>query len=91
MKLITTTTLGLMLFMVVSIQAQYTQKWQTTVTSYYILSTGNTDADPNYEILVGYDIQTSSGIDSLFLIDGVTGTVEWSIGLIGIRFGGGGE
>lgn len=68
-----------------SVSAQYTEKWSTQTDGYILYAFGNTDADPQVELLVGGP--GGNGEDSLFLLDGLTGAVEWSYGEESIYMG----
>jgi len=65
--------------------AQYSEKWNTPTEAQYLLDVGNTDGDPQEEILVGYYYEDD--VDSLILLDGATGAIEWSYGMRNIYMG----
>lgn len=65
-------TLAALLALVGTVQAQFTQKWSCQINSHILLDVGNTDGDPQVELLY------SNMDDSLILIDGLTGQREWS-------------
>ena len=65
-------TLATLLAVIGTAQAQYTQKWSCQSRPDILLDVGNTDGDPQVELLY------SNMDDSLILIDGLTGQREWS-------------
>jgi hypothetical protein len=64
---------------------QFVEKWSFPApdvsTPFVFLDSGNTDADPQLELLFGYEpFVTMAAFGRLYLFDGITGQAEWNTG-----------